>query len=296
MLVATAAIALPFFYIKQEYYSHRIYITDLNGMNARQYIELLKKVTILDLSQDTLPQWPRRIDIPYLLSVSDSVEYAGMPSFGYWQGWRGFKNYRSTVGINAVNLLKSIKENKFQVYANEYPPDAAEILKWASQEAPKIEEEYKNDGKAAYIHWLKGGLSDLHPYELSQMIAQEYIDMLVYYEAQEVVGYYPTFTLKDEDFLSIKNWPPKTDLPYLLTQLNNQSACASLDPYGGMSMKSIRTFSAFEFKTTVAQESLRLLKAIKVGEFRVRSTVEESEKESLVTWARAESARMKAGE
>ncbi|MBK9586804.1 MAG: hypothetical protein KA099_06885 [Alphaproteobacteria bacterium] len=130
-------------------------VRELIHMNSSEFIEVLKKNRLVYISEpirDTtdkkyrvvgrgfLENWPDREDIPYLLSVTGSMEICGaledpwsMYSTRYW------KTFKSVNTVSII-LLKAIKEGKFDIYSElEMPEDKEEIIAWAKAEAAKIE-------------------------------------------------------------------------------------------------------------------------------------------------------------
>lgn len=114
--------------------------------------------------------------------------------------------------------------------------------------------------------------------------------------AEEFIGFLKKHTLvwigKDEDWdgmsvsTEIPNWPPKKDIPYLLSQLNNIEPCAkTIFPM----------FSSVpEDYQTVGKEAIYLLAAIKQGEYSLH--VKSEDEHELIAWAREEAKKLEAAE
>ncbi|MCL4677962.1 MAG: hypothetical protein KJ017_05135 [Alphaproteobacteria bacterium] len=110
--------------------------------------------------------------------------------------------------------------------------------------------------------------------------------------AEEFIGVLKKHTLvwigKDEDIkglsvnTEIPGWPSKNDIPYLLSQLDNKERCAKM---------ASPVFSTIPTDfTTVGEQALYLLAAIKQGEYSLG--VKREDKESLIRWAKQEPTRM----
>ncbi len=112
--------------------------------------------------------------------------------------------------------------------------------------------------------------------------------------AEEFIGVLKKHTFvwigEDEDIkglsvsTEIPDWPSKNDIPYLLSQLDNKERSAKITS---------PVFSTIpKDDTTVGEQALYLLAAIKQGEFSFG--VSKEDKESLIAWAKEEAKKLEA--
>jgi hypothetical protein len=125
----------------QVLYGGSLRVHQFETMSADEYVALMRRTTLVTVP-DQVEGWPVREDIPYLLSLADSRNYAGSAVSEHTNTWFQTLPYESTEGITAVILLKAIKEGVFHPYMTaEYPPDKDEIIAWARAEAEKMNAE-----------------------------------------------------------------------------------------------------------------------------------------------------------
>ncbi len=122
----------------QVLYGGSLRIHQFESMSAEDFVALMNRATVIAIP-DEVKGWPAHSDIPYLLSIADSPNYAGSAVSEHTNMWFQTLPYQSTEGITAVILLKAIKEGAFHPYmTDQYPPDKDEILAWARAEAEKM--------------------------------------------------------------------------------------------------------------------------------------------------------------
>ncbi|MBK9585630.1 MAG: hypothetical protein KA099_01590 [Alphaproteobacteria bacterium] len=113
---------------------------ELTGMSAKEYIAMMQQTSILVIPKN-IAFWPKPEDIPYLLMLTESNQYAGS-TISNFDDLNTVRDYESTVGITAVILLKAVTTGEFDPYlTHQYPPDKDEIIAWARAEAAKMEQE-----------------------------------------------------------------------------------------------------------------------------------------------------------
>ncbi len=110
-------------------------------MDAQDYMQLMSQTSVLLYTDERdIEGWPRKADLPYLLSRVDSWSYSGTVSNQSRYIARSFlQPYGTTEGTAALHLLKAIKDGQFRGYGRkDYPDEKDEILAWARAEAEKM--------------------------------------------------------------------------------------------------------------------------------------------------------------
>lgn len=138
---ACYVVSIPY---KERLLLREISPADLQQMSAQQYIGMMYWTSYLTFSKEIEIQgWPRREDLPYLLTLIQSRKYSGevCTKFAYFARSITTYDYGTTESIAALHLLKALKDGKFEGYGSFYPPNKDEIIAWARAEAEKMESE-----------------------------------------------------------------------------------------------------------------------------------------------------------
>ncbi|MBK9585636.1 MAG: hypothetical protein KA099_01620 [Alphaproteobacteria bacterium] len=133
---------------KEKLFLREISVAELRQMSAQEYMKMMYWTSDLTFFS-VLEDWPRKEDIPYILSLVESQGYTGT---AYCKCSNSFKRisisiyppfgiYGTTESIAALNLLKAIKEEKFEGYYQYFRDDKDEIIAWARAEAAKLQQE-----------------------------------------------------------------------------------------------------------------------------------------------------------
>lgn len=104
---------------------HSISKDELLRMSAEEYIGMMRRTSYLVIPKN-VAFWPKPKDIPYLITLTESEDYAGSTVYS---DWNSAAEYESTVGVTAVFLLRAITDGSFRTYGgNQYPPDKEGII------------------------------------------------------------------------------------------------------------------------------------------------------------------------
>ena len=127
---------------------------------------------------------------------------------------------------------------------------------------------------------------EISVHDRSHLSAQEYMKMMYWVSDLTVLGI-------------LDDWPRREDIPYLRSLIESQRYTGTAYCEGSNSFERIgRSFITFDtyYGTTESIAALNLLEAIKNGKFEGYFQSYPSNNDEIIAWARAESARMKAGE
>ncbi len=275
-LILLSIVGLIGFYFWLSYnpkitYSRSVSNEELKNISAEEYINLMRHTSIL-IIPETVVGWPKPKDIPYLLKLVERTEEAGSTNNSDVRLVNLKGEYKSTVGINAVFLLKAIKEKAMHPYmANKYPADKDKIVSWAKEEIDSWEPIIpQNEG-------------NIKKEELVKLSASEAIEMLKRVSLLTVCKDY------ESDYWGpyAKNWPRREDINYLLSAVNNTQKIGVFT-WCGWSVIPIES----EAVSTVGDTALLLLNAIKLEQFLFSDMPKPENPEEIIAWARAEAAMM----
>lgn len=117
--------------------------------------------------------------------------------------------------------------------------------------------------------------------KIEEMNAEDFINMMKMYR---IVYILPDKPFSEEGMgRYLKNWPKKSDIPYLLSVINDQELCGVLGDV--WSSQSIPRYKA---RNTVGSMALHLLKGVKEEAFYhypLNSPISEEERHSIINWA-----------
>ena len=260
---------------------------EIKAMSAKEFIDVLKKHTLVFVGDhvegkmdvdSTVPDWPPESDLPYLLSLIDNEERCAKTISGVFPTVP--EDYQ-TVGQEAFFLLSAIKQGEYSL--NIKNENKETLIAWAKEEAKKLAPLSQADTSQHDQKWFNewnAGAESLSRKEIKAMSAKQFISVLKKHTVVKIG--------KDEDWYEfgvhteISDWPNKSDIPYLLSQIDNQEPCAGTD------------YPMFpiprEDYSTIGHESLLLLQAIKNGEYKYGIIVEN--KETLIAWAKEEAKKI----
>ncbi len=181
---------------------HTIRKDQLIQMSAEEYIGLMRQTSYLVIPQD-VTFWPKPKDIPYLLTLTESQEYAGSTVHSDWASSAG---YESTVGVTAVFLLRAIVDGRFRPYSgDQYPPDKEGIIARAK--------EVMRTGKLVLDPLA--GRPTLDEYALAQLSARDVIEML---KKTDLLVICPAKTNIDK----LEGWPKQEDISSLIFLIDSR--------------------------------------------------------------------------
>ncbi len=244
---------------------------ELTGMSAKEYIAMMQQTSILVIPKN-IPLWPKPEDIPYLLMLTESNQYAGS-TISNFDDLNAVRDYESTVGITAVFLLKAITEGKFKPYmTHQYPADKDEIIKKATN--------VMKTGELIF-HTPLAGEPEYYNHELVTLSAEEVIATLKTADILTLCSR----DLQGPDSVVVVGWPRREDIRYLLSVIDSKER-------SGVFFWCHFSVIPFDDDSTVGDKALLLLNAIKLGEFDMRHPPKPENPQELLVWARAEAARM----
>ncbi|MCB9975386.1 MAG: hypothetical protein H6856_07110 [Rhodospirillales bacterium] len=242
---------------------------ELTKMSAKEYIGMMRQTSVLAVPTN-ISFWPKIEDIPYLLMLTESNQYAGS-TISTFDDLNAVRDYESTVGITAVILLRAITEGEFNPYmTKQYPADKDEIIARAM--------EVVKTGELTFSPLV--GNASFHQDEILRMTAREIIEEL---KKTDIL----TLCSREQGDFMIQNWPKREDIPYLLSVSESKER-------SGVFYWCYFSFIPFDESSTVGDTALLLLNAIKSGGFDMRYLPKPEKPEELLVWARGEVVKMQA--
>ncbi len=221
-------------------YSRSISKDELLRMSAEEYVGMMRQTSVLVIPKN-VAFWPKPKDIPYLLMLTESQEFAGSTVNSDWSLDNG---YESTVGVTAVFLLRAITDGSFRPYSgNQYPPDKEGIIARAR--------EVMRTGELV-LDPLAGRPS-LDEYALAQLSARDVIEML---KKTDLLTICPS----KSNISAIDGWPRQEDVAYLRSLIGSQEK-------SGVFFSCYWSIIPYDTDSTVGEAVRVLLYATKTGSF-----------------------------